>query len=149
MANRGRQRRGPENVVGFGDTSTGQPLAGIESSAPRCPKNMSADAKAEWKRIVPPMAKAGLFHEVDTGALKDYCEAKALNDAAIAEGDVDTIKSLAPMLARLRRDLGLTPEARSKLRLGQYSKRPTGGDGSKARDGKSKVYDFFGRGEDG
>ncbi len=148
MANRGRQRRGPNNVVGFGNSSIGQPLSGIEDSPPRCPKDMSEAAKREWKRVVPPMVKAGLFHEVDTGAIKDYCEAKVMSDAAFTEGDASTVKKLANVLSRLRRDLGLTPEARSKLRLGKYSKRHTGGSGSKAQDGEDDE-DFFGRGNEG
>ena len=111
--------RGPHNkqpgVVAFGRRKDGKPLFVMEHEPPVCPRAMSSDAKAEWRRIVPPLAKVKLLHKVDTGALQDYCELAVLYDRAAKAGRVDDMTGLAPILARLRRDLGLTPEARSKL----------------------------------
>ncbi len=38
-----------------------------------CPRRLSPEAKAEWKRIVPLMAKAGLLIEADRSILELYC----------------------------------------------------------------------------
>ena len=43
-------------------------------AAPICPSHLIADAKAEWKRIVPELKKLGLLTKIDRAALAGYCQ---------------------------------------------------------------------------
>lgn len=42
---------------------------------PRCPAWLDAEAKREWRRIAPTMARMGLLTEVDAAVLAAYCAA--------------------------------------------------------------------------
>ncbi len=42
---------------------------------PRCPTNLDADARTEWKRIGRELAKIGLVSEIDRATLTIYCQA--------------------------------------------------------------------------
>jgi P27 family predicted phage terminase small subunit len=42
--------------------------------APGCPANLSAEAKAEWRRVVPALDRVGMLAKVDRAALAAYCE---------------------------------------------------------------------------
>src|SRR5688572_27106167 len=44
-----------------------------EAVAPTCPKHLDKLARAEWRRIVPGLAKLGLLTRVDRAALAAYC----------------------------------------------------------------------------
>ena len=41
---------------------------------PRCPAHLSAEAKAEWKRMAGKLYQLGLLTELDTTALSLYCQ---------------------------------------------------------------------------
>jgi P27 family predicted phage terminase small subunit len=43
----------------------------------RAPRHLSDDAKAEWKRVAPLLASAGVLTAVDRAALAGYCQAWA------------------------------------------------------------------------
>lgn len=45
--------------------------------APTCPTWLSAEAKKEWKRLVPELQTLGLLTIVDLAALSSYCQAWA------------------------------------------------------------------------
>ena len=49
--------------------------AAVEQGAPRMPVKLSAEAKAEWRRVVPVLAKIGILATVDRQVLIRYCEA--------------------------------------------------------------------------
>jgi P27 family predicted phage terminase small subunit len=49
----------------------------IPAHEPDMPKGMSALARAEWKRIVPELMKAGVLTRLDGSVLRLYCEAFA------------------------------------------------------------------------
>ncbi len=40
-----------------------------------CPKELSAAARAEWKRVQPELERLGLLMQIDRAALAAYCEA--------------------------------------------------------------------------
>ncbi|KKN79754.1 hypothetical protein LCGC14_0336090 [marine sediment metagenome] len=48
-----------------------------ELKAPRCPSHLPAEAKAEWKRRVPELAKAAAISPCHIAVLCAYCEAWA------------------------------------------------------------------------
>lgn len=45
---------------------------------PICPRDLSVEAKREWKRIVPELLASGLVAKIDRMAVAAYCEACAL-----------------------------------------------------------------------
>lgn len=82
------------------------------SGAPPAPAWMSREAKAEWRRIVPKLAAAGMVSQVDRGLLSSWCSAWATFVAAQklvdelgpvvqgARGDGDRVKNPAWQVAR-------------------------------------------------
>ncbi len=111
----------------------------IEVARPPMPRDLPAEAKAEWRRVVPTLEGMGLLATIDRGVLirycrawADWCELVALiassgklikaprgivrNPAWLLKRDVEQ------SLADLARQLGLTPTAR--LRAGVRHERP-------------------------
>jgi len=41
---------------------------------PRCPPHLDAEAKREWRRIVPRLGTLGILSRLDTAALAAYCQ---------------------------------------------------------------------------
>jgi P27 family predicted phage terminase small subunit len=56
----------------------------VHSEIPRCPAELSAAAKKEWRRIAPELAALGLLAKIDRSALALYCDAYARWLEAIA-----------------------------------------------------------------
>lgn len=52
-----------------------EPKVGVE--VPRCPKELSPDAKREWRRIAPELARLGLLTRIDGTMLALYCDSYA------------------------------------------------------------------------
>ena len=46
-----------------------------EGGAPKCPKWLTKEAKAEWRRIVPELERMGMVTRIDLGVLAAYCQA--------------------------------------------------------------------------
>lgn len=44
------------------------------ADAPSCPSHLDREAKAEWKRIVGPLTRAGVLAVTDRAALASYCQ---------------------------------------------------------------------------
>lgn len=68
-----RRARKPESLP--------QPTEG----APTCPSWLTAEAKAEWRRVVPELERLKLLSKIDRGALASYCEAWSTLKAATGE----------------------------------------------------------------
>ncbi|CAN5671081.1 phage terminase small subunit P27 family [soil metagenome] len=103
---------------------------------PTLPREMSAKAKAVWRRVLRAMAATELITEADRDILRTYCEAVALY-----ERDVALLAAAMPLLAGARnkelvrnplhqivrddrdairllaRELGLSPSARANLQV--------------------------------
>lgn len=95
------------------------------------PSWLSADAKAEWRRVVPVLNERRILTDADRGSLENYCmaigTARAMERTLQAEGHVYmaggipkkhpavAIQSDAMTQARqLAAELGLTPVSRSR-----------------------------------
>lgn len=89
-------------------------------------------ASAEWRRVVPPLLRAGLLADVDAMLLRDYCTCVARLDqgeraisrlGALMKGERGWQKSgwttinaaYRAQLARYLRELGLSPSARTSI----------------------------------
>lgn len=101
------------------------------SKAPSVPSWLSADAKREWKRVVPVLVERRILTTADLGSLENYCMAigtiREMERQLQSDGYViDTekgpkrhpgvgIRDSAVIQARLlAAELGLTPVSRSR-----------------------------------
>jgi P27 family predicted phage terminase small subunit len=110
-----------------------KPAAG----APTCPEWLPDDAKAEWRRVVPQLAKLKLLARIDLAALVCYCQAYA--DVQWATTEIEAmgrmyvgpngaicahpaVRMLAESSKRLRlfaAEFGLTPAARTRVQVSE------------------------------
>lgn len=112
-----RQRNAPKAVAGI----------------PNPPSKISAEAKAEWKRITPELKRLGYLSNIDRAVLTLYCEswaraweaAQILSDENLviegAKGDRkhpawQIFREATAQHAALAKELGLTPAARGRMR---------------------------------
>lgn len=101
------------------------------ATAPRAPAWLPAEAKDEWRRIIPALTARRILTETDMATVESYCLAVGTvrrAQATIArEGDtVETAQgskrhpaftTMTQMMAEMRRlaaELGLTPASRNK-----------------------------------
>ncbi len=77
-------RRGPKptptaqlRLVGSRELETRRDEPQPELGAPKMPDRMPAEAKAEWKRVVPELTKTGVLALIDRAVLVGYVEAWA------------------------------------------------------------------------
>ena len=107
----------------------------IPTMEPVMPTGMSALARAEWKRIVPELMKAGVLTRLDASVLRLYCEAFA--DYVVAKRTVSKegrtykqengmirphpavgqLNSAERRMTFLLQQLAMTPLARTRIRL--------------------------------
>lgn len=111
--------------------------AELKVEAPNMPRGMPKAAQAAWKRLVPPLKKAGFLAAVDGEALRQLCESIA--DYERAEKEIeeygllvshtntngDEVVKLNPAwgakrdsrvaIIALMRQLGMTPSGRTGL----------------------------------
>ncbi|MEH7870030.1 phage terminase small subunit P27 family [Rhizobium laguerreae] len=92
--------------------------------APVAPKQLSAYARAEWKRIMPGLIERGIITRADIGGVEDYCRARGLvreiEDALRASGEIDMklcrLQDKAMQTARqLAAEYGLSPVSRARV----------------------------------
>ena len=100
---------------------------------PRCPAHLDAEAKKEWKRLVPMLKRMRVLTEVDGMALATLCQAwstlvKAqakLTEMGILYKTPNGYIQQSPLFSRvnqnvdivtkLSREFGLTPASRSRI----------------------------------
>ncbi len=110
---------------------------------PPMPRELTGEARAEWRRIVPELERAGMLARVDRGMLLRYCAAWAdwceLRELLGRSGKVIRgqkgnlvrnplwllLQDAERTLTELARQLGLTPA--SRLRAGIVHERPDDG----------------------
>lgn len=101
------------------------------SKAPPAPSWLSADAKREWKRVVPVLVERRILTTADLGSLENYCmaigtiremERQLQSDGYVIDTEKGAkrhpgvgIRDSAVIQARLlAAELGLTPVSRSR-----------------------------------
>lgn len=107
---------------------------------PRCPHWLDADAKATWKQLVPELEQMGVLTRIDGNALARYCVLwcrwKRAEQFIAKHGEAYPIKDekgnlkylhqfpqvgvankLAVQLTRLEQEFGMTPSARTRIRV--------------------------------
>lgn len=101
----------------------------------RCPADLSADAKREWKRLAPILERMKVLTEADVTALANLCRdivdeqaaAESLKEQGTVRAIADTgfvqVNPLFRIQAELRsrinralREFGLTPASRTRIR---------------------------------
>ena len=101
---------------------------------PTCPTWLHAEAKREWRRVVPELEALGLVSLIDRAALAAYCQSYATwwtterdiaENGATQRSDRSGLESARPQVAirdqALRQmraflvEFGLTPSARSRV----------------------------------
>jgi len=105
----------------------------VESGVPEPPDWLSADALAEWRRLAPQLAAAGLLTKLDRAALASYCSAwgdlceanrtlQQFGSTYITERGVIVLHPMLKVVERSRQALrafasefGLTPSARTRV----------------------------------
>lgn len=105
-----------------------KPAIAPDSSAitktPAAPKQLSAYARAEWKRIMPGLIERGIITRGDLGGVEDYCRARGLvreiEDTLRASGEIDMklcrLQDKAMQTARqLAAEYGLSPVSRARV----------------------------------
>lgn len=106
-----------------------------EPSTPSCPTWLHAEAKREWRRIVPHLEQLGLLAQIDRAALAAYCQLYARWWEAEREIKVHGLTQItetgyvaqrpevgisANALKQMRAylaEFGLTPSSRSRIDL--------------------------------
>ena len=115
------------------NTSEPQPPAPV--SVPYAPRFLTAEAKREWRRIVPLLMELGLYTEIDHAAISMYCQAYGRwldaereidQDGAVRTTDkgyehqaawVQIANKRFDQVRRMLAEFGLTPASRSRLRI--------------------------------
>ncbi len=104
------------------------------AKAPRAPAWLTAEAKKEWRRVVPKLAEIKLLTELELAILSTYCEAWSdyvTSSKEIAQhghttpGARGPVRSAASLvrkeavdtMLKMCRELGMTPSARSRITL--------------------------------
>lgn len=111
-----------------------------QGATPRCPSWLDEEAKRKWRQLIPQLAAMGVLTSIDADALTNYCQIWSRwvrAEKFIQEhGDVYSIKdeagkprylqqvpqvsiarNLLHVLNRLQQEFGLTPSARSSIRI--------------------------------
>ena len=106
----------------------------FERAIPDCPDHLSEDAQKQWAQLAPVLYRAGLLTAGDQIALANLCQAYAtlakaqreLNDVPLLVGSKKSpratplfkiIDESIRTIYRLCQEFGLTPLARSRMRI--------------------------------
>lgn len=108
-----------------------------------CPKMLSAEARAEWRRVEPELLHLGLLTQVDRAALAAYCESWA--DFRWAVGDIGKVgrvveagngtlipnpavqikRQAMQKIREFSAEFGFTPAARARIELSHAEEKDT------------------------
>ncbi len=105
------------------------------SRPPACPSWLGPEAKAEWQRLAPRLARTGQLTELDVAAFAIYCQTYAdwrACQQVVAQGgatyattsgrlaerpEVDMARRYGRLVRELAAEFGLTPGGRTRLSL--------------------------------
>jgi P27 family predicted phage terminase small subunit len=93
------------------------------------PKHLSAQAKAEWKRIMPQLIERRIITRADLGGVEHYCICAGMvkqieEERAAAGGAIDikmfgVLNRAAQTARQLAAEYGLTPTSRTRIGASQ------------------------------
>lgn len=84
---------------------------------PDAPEWLDEEARAEWERIVPHLAKLRILAEIDRGTLADYCTAHSLAVASTVEYQREGLMVDTPHGPRKHPLIKVAQEARAQARV--------------------------------
>ena len=105
------------------------------SGAPTCPSWLSTEAKQEWRRLAPELARLGLLTKIDRALFAGYCSScswwRRAQEVIADQGsvyvtvrgrletrpEVEISKLAMEQMKSLAGEFGLTPTSRARLRL--------------------------------
>lgn len=99
------------------------------TKAPPAPKHLSAQAKAEWRRIMPQLIERQIITKADLAGVEHYCvmtgivreveELRATNGGAIDVRMFGVLNRAAQTARQLASEYGLTPTSRARIGAAQ------------------------------
>lgn len=132
------QLRGNPSKKSAAELANGKKPVTPASKAPACPEFLTADAKAEWKRVVNSLVILGLISTIDRAELATYCQAwgdwklarkkmASLGEGGFVEATPSGYKQIAAWMQIANRaedrmriagsSFGMNPAARSRLEV--------------------------------
>jgi P27 family predicted phage terminase small subunit len=112
-----------------------------KATAPRgavtCPEWLTAEARAEWRRLAPALTRAGLLTPLDRSAFATYCQSfarwkecqRVLEESGplylsatgrlLERPEVGMAQRLAKEVREIGTDFGLSPASRGRLEVNQ------------------------------
>ena len=105
-------------------------------ATPSCPAYLGEEARKEWKRLSRELAALGLLTRIDRGPLAAYCQAHALwveavrslerygtmvkspNGHPMQSPYVAVANRQVEIMGRIAAEFGMTPSARTRIRVG-------------------------------
>lgn len=114
-----------------------EPKPSTRSTPPACPQWLRPEARRVWKRLAPDLRRRGVLTEWDREAFAVYCEAvvhhrqacEILDASAViirgAQGNLvknpllQVIRDQAAIIRAFSQEFGLTPSARSTIKVGE------------------------------
>jgi phage terminase small subunit len=94
---------------------------------PKCPRELGAAAKREWKRVAPELYRLGLLTTVDRACLSGYCSAwgsfielsAAMRNMAEPPSPamLRAIRGMGELMLRFATEFGMTPSSRTRTRV--------------------------------
>jgi P27 family predicted phage terminase small subunit len=105
----------------------------LPAKKPTCPRWLDEEAKKEWRRVCPELARAGTLALVDRGILAGYCSAYSRwrkAEEAISNGDLTELarhgtrarpevaiaRDALTQMRAMAAELGLTPKSRGSVK---------------------------------
>ena len=106
------------------------------AALPTCPAYLGEEARKEWKRLSRELAALGLLTRIDRGMLAAYCQAHALwveavrslerygtmvkspNGHPMQSPYVAVANRQVEIMGRIAAEFGMTPSARTRIRVG-------------------------------
>jgi P27 family predicted phage terminase small subunit len=127
---------------------------------PACPSWLSLEAKREWRRLAPELARIGLLTKLDIDTLAGYCSSYSVwrkaqevlaNHGSVyvtpkgqlkARPEIEIANTAAEQMKSFASELGLTPSSRARMQLTQGPSTPEEEDPMEALLNEGKRSDF-------
>lgn len=115
-----------------------------DGNPPSCPRRLTKEERAVWKKLIPQLVKLGVVEEIDGSQLSRYCEmsvrwntltewVKKNGEVYVVKGadgrprysaqwpQVTILRSLSEQLRRIEAEFGMSPAGRARLAVESQS----------------------------